>query len=59
MMDLLMMAIAAGLIIYLVRKDIFISDFKLGIKVLGLNLEVKAKEKNGSPSKNDRSNHGN
>jgi hypothetical protein len=51
-MDLLMITLAVGLVIYLSRRDIFVSHFKLGIKVLGLNLELKAKEKNGSPSSN-------
>ena len=55
-MELLMMTIAVGLVIYLMRRDIFISNFRLRIRVLGLNLEVKAKEKNCPPSKKDSSN---
>jgi hypothetical protein len=59
MMELLMMIIVFGLLIYLVylaKKDIFVSDLKLGIKILGLNLELKAKEKTDPPSESDQSN---
>lgn len=55
MMDLLMIILAIGLVIYLSRRDIFVSHFKLVIRVLGLNLELRVKEKNGSPCKSNRS----
>ncbi|MBM7685020.1 hypothetical protein [Defluviitalea raffinosedens] len=50
MIDLLMVTIAIGLGIYLTRKDIFVSNFKLRrIRVLGLTMEIKAKEKSRPP----------
>lgn len=43
-MDLLMITIGLG--IYLTRKDIFVSNFKLRrIRVLGLTMEIKAKKR--------------
>ena len=55
-MDLLMMILALGLLIHLMRMDIFVSHFKLVVRFLGLTLELKAKEKNGSSSQSNRSN---
>lgn len=45
-----------ALAIYLVRPDIVIKNFKLHIGVKGIDIDVSAKEKNGPPSKVDRSN---
>lgn len=55
-MDLLIILLAIGLLLFLMRKDIFMSYFKLGIKVLGLNIEMKAKEKSCPPAKKDNFN---
>ncbi|MDA3731685.1 hypothetical protein PBV87_09370 [Niameybacter massiliensis] len=56
MEHVLMIVLVIAMVIY-PRKGIFIDKFKL--KTLGLHIEISAKEKNGSPSKNDRSNHKN
>lgn len=45
-----------ALAIYLIRKDIFISRFKLKFGFKGMEIYISAKEKNSSPSQNDRSN---
>ena len=52
----LIVAMTAVVITY-PRKDIFIDRFKIKGSYKYFELEICAKQKNGSPSKNDRSNH--
>ncbi len=57
---ILMITLATMLVIslsiYLLRKDIFINNFKLHIGVKGINLNISAKEKGDPPSKDDHPN---
>ena len=59
-MDVLKITLATMLIIslsiYLLRKDIFINNFKLHIGKKGLDLSVSAKEKSDPPGKDDHFN---
>ena len=55
-MDVLKIILMIAFAIYLVRQDIVIKNFKLHIGVKGIDIDVSAKEKNGPPSKVDRSN---
>ena len=57
MMDVLKMISMIALVIYLMRRDIFVTKvrFKAGLK--GIEFEMSAKEKNCPPAKKDSSNH--
>ena len=51
-----MITLVIAVAIYLMRKDIFVSKVKFKAGLKGIEFEMCAKEKNDSPSKNDRSN---
>lgn len=55
-MDVLKIISVIALVIYLIRKDIFISRFKIKVGLQGMEVDISTKEKNGPSSKNDRSN---
>ena len=55
MMDVLKMISMIALVIYLMRRDIFVTKvrFKAGLK--GIEFEMSAKEKNCPPNQDDSS----
>lgn len=55
-MDVLKIILVMALAIYLIRKDVFISRFKVKVGLEGMEVDISTKEKNGPPSQSDRSN---
>lgn len=58
MMNTVLMILSITLLgIYIIRKDIFVSNIKFKVGLKRIEFETSAKEKNDPPSKSDRSNH--
>ena len=57
MMDVLKMISVIALVIYLIRRDIFVAKVKFKAGLKGIEFEMSAKEKNCPPVTKDSSNH--
>jgi hypothetical protein len=56
-MDVLKILLVIAVVIYLIRKDIFIHRFRFKASLKeGIEIDLSAKEKNDPPSESDRSN---
>ena len=58
MMEFVLMIVSITLLsIYIIRKDIFVSNIKFKAGLKGIEFEMSTKEKNCPPAKKDSSNH--
>ena len=56
MMDVLKMISVIALVIYLIRRDIFVAKVKFKAGLKGIEFQIRAKEKNCPPVTKDSSN---